>query len=309
MSLGPSRPQVKWEFDVQDLFPLFEQLEELEIQGTIFRLDFELLRRRYPSLDIPPRTLSRKILADSSMSDMTTYPPSSSHLPQWKVKRLLTPDDWMLMLAFCPDLSDLDLRENFVVKLEALFIPQTSVSGDDNDSDLGDWACKDLETLSMQLSSSRDESVNARLMPRWPRREKDIPVPNEACIRRWGDVYRQLGQLTKLKTLVIFCNELHIALNIGDQANKGSLGGSGIEQLGGETGKMQQLETLALSDMMGVRWEFEVLEALLNMVPKLKSLYLRPLYSSNSQEIMQWLADMDRGDVVFESNAPILETP
>ncbi|KAF9958750.1 hypothetical protein BGZ72_010966 [Mortierella alpina] len=77
-----------------------------------------------------------------------------------------------------------------------------------------EWACKDLETLSLEFSWTLGE------------------LPDEERQGLWRHVYRQIGSLSKLKSLMLWCAGLDKGVD------------SGMEALAGTSG----LERLALSD-------------------------------------------------------------
>ncbi|KAF9557172.1 hypothetical protein EC968_007783 [Mortierella alpina] len=121
-----------------------------------------------------------------------------------------------------------------------------------------DWACKDLEALSLEFSWTLST------------------LPSEERVGLWRHVYCQIGTLSKLKSLMLWC----AGLEMGDD--------SGIEALAGASG----LERLALADELSGTWSREKLEKLLLLFPKLTTLCLDPL--ENKKEVAVWLRECGR---------------
>ncbi|KAF9921875.1 hypothetical protein FBU30_008043 [Linnemannia zychae] len=145
------------------------------------------------------------------------------------------------------------------------------------------WACLGLEVLKLQFKNAD------------PPKSKS----NEKRRKLWQSIYRQLGQLTRLKSLMIQCWSLEKGNN------------SGILQLAQQamsvdsdtsprfTPKLAKLCSLYLSDLKGSTWTKAELETLLTLFPKLKDLNLRPLNPGNGKEVQMWLKEWKRADIKF----------
>ncbi|KAG0263652.1 hypothetical protein BGZ95_003750, partial [Linnemannia exigua] len=143
------------------------------------------------------------------------------------------------------------------------------------------WACLGLETLKLQFKSLDPRKMNSR----------------EKRHRIWRPIYRQLGQLTKLKSLVIHCWSLEKGIDVGilELAQQGKSTASGSTGLAASIAtviippsklkaRLTELTSLHLSDSKGNTWSRTELEILLGLFPKLKDLNLRPLNPGNGKE-------------------------
>ncbi|KAK5828946.1 hypothetical protein F5H01DRAFT_329224 [Linnemannia elongata] len=95
-----------------------------------------------------------------------------------------------------------------------------------------------------------------------------------------SSVYRQLGCLTSLQVLEIEC-QIHLDLHM-----------SGIRQLKGAT-KLNKVTLIGFEQS----WNREGIKALVEAVPGLKTLELRPLSEYHRQLVLGWLKDVGRPDV------------
>ncbi|KAF8939685.1 hypothetical protein BGZ58_008980 [Dissophora ornata] len=134
----------------------------------------------------------------------------------------------------------------------------------------GGWACKDLEVLRFELSNGIYRRKEA-----------------EEC-RLWQTVYRQLGQLHRLKHLYIRAFHLR----------KGRE--SGIEALAPE-GRLSELQNVVLSDGAGAGWSRSQIQDMVGMMPKLKYLHLKPLERREFLSIKGYLKEIGREDIDLET--------
>ncbi|KAF9945395.1 hypothetical protein BGZ72_001375 [Mortierella alpina] len=119
-----------------------------------------------------------------------------------------------------------------------------------------DWVCKDLETLSLEFPRS------LRVLP------------DAARQGLWRHVYRQIGSLSKLKSLMLCCADVEIGAD------------SGIEALAEASG----LERLALVDALPATCTIARLWQLLQIFPKLSALCL----FRDDKLVTEWLKESDR---------------
>ncbi|KAF9152232.1 hypothetical protein BG015_005571 [Linnemannia schmuckeri] len=165
------------------------------------------------------------------------------------------------------------------------------------------WACLGLETLKLQFKSLDPRKMNSR----------------EKRYRIWQPIYRQLGQLTKLKSLMIQCWSLEKSTDVGilelaqPISSVGPVSGEGHGRSSRALNKpstdhalpsklkarLTELNSLYLSDSKGMTWSRTELEILLALFPKLKDLNLRPLNPGNGKEIQKWLKEWKRTDLKF----------
>lgn len=171
------------------------------------------------------------------------------------------------------------------------------------------WACVGLETLRLHFRSLDPRKMNSK----------------EKRYRIWQPIYRQLGQLTRLKSLMIQCWSLEKGTDVGilELAQPLSSGTGMVSQqkqgrsksvlngpavVAATTGdvlpsklkaRLTELSNLYLSDSKGMTWSRTELEILLALFPKLKDLNLRPLNPGNGKEIQKWLKEWKRADLKF----------
>ncbi|CAO3573018.1 unnamed protein product [Mortierella alpina] len=120
------------------------------------------------------------------------------------------------------------------------------------------WACKNLEALSLEFTWTLSA------------------LSDEERVRLWRRAYCQIGTFSKLKALMLRC----AGLERGDD--------SGIEALAGASG----LQQLALVDELSETWSKEEVGRLLQIFPKLTALFLYPLPSD--EEAITWLQESER---------------
>ncbi|KAG0217935.1 hypothetical protein BGX33_009097 [Mortierella sp. NVP41] len=133
------------------------------------------------------------------------------------------------------------------------------------EEDLHGWGCRNLETLKLNLPGS-------------------IYVKTEEeQIAFWRPVYRQIGLLPRLKSLVVKCPRLQKSVSCG------------ILNLAGAT----SLRHLVLRDVDGAEWTREEVMDLLRVVPNLETLILNPLQKHNYLQVETWLREAGRADIVF----------
>ncbi|KAF9959123.1 hypothetical protein BGZ70_008957 [Mortierella alpina] len=128
---------------------------------------------------------------------------------------------------------------------------------DPRELSMENWACKDLEALSLEFSWTLSA------------------LPDEERVGLWRRVYRQIGTFSKLKTLMLRC----AGLEMGDD--------SGIEALAGARG----LKQLALADELSETWSRKEVGRLLQIFPMLTALCLYPLLSD--EEATTWLQESE----------------
>ncbi|KAF9124045.1 hypothetical protein BGW39_008506 [Mortierella sp. 14UC] len=165
------------------------------------------------------------------------------------------------------------------------------------------WACVRLETLRLQFKSLDPRRMNSK----------------EKRYRIWQPIYRQLGQLSRLRSLMIQCWSLEKGVDVGilelAQRKSTTAGESGsftaLSNNGGRRpptndtvppklkARLAELNSLYLSDSKGNTWSKTELEILLALFPKLKDLNLRPLNPGNGKEVQKWLKEWKRTDIKF----------
>ncbi|KAF8943812.1 hypothetical protein BGZ47_005032 [Haplosporangium gracile] len=166
------------------------------------------------------------------------------------------------------------------------------------------WACLGLETLKLQFKNLDPRKMNSK----------------EKRYRIWQPIYRQLGQLTRLKSLMIQCWSLEKGTDVGIlelaqpiSSVVGPVSGKGHGRSSRALNKsstdhalpsklkarLTELSILYLSDSRGMTWSRTELEILLALFPKLKDLNLRPLNPGNGKEIQKWLKEWKRADLKF----------
>ncbi|KAG0381239.1 hypothetical protein BGX24_000009 [Mortierella sp. AD032] len=158
------------------------------------------------------------------------------------------------------------------------------------------WACLGLETLRLQFKSLDPRKMNSK----------------EKRYRIWQPIFRQLGQLTQLKSLMIQCWSLEKGIDVGilELAQQGKSTTSGLAGSAASfatvlvptsklNGRLTELTSLYLSDSKGITWSKTELEILLALFPKLKDLNLRPLNPGNGKEVQRWLKEWKRADIKF----------
>ncbi|KAF9083190.1 hypothetical protein BGX23_011707 [Mortierella sp. AD031] len=155
------------------------------------------------------------------------------------------------------------------------------------------WTCLGLESLRLQLKSLEPRKMNTR----------------EKRYRLWQPIYRQIGQLTRLKSLVIHCWSLEKGPDVGilelaQPAQTSSGSGTPVRPADNTSpsklkGRLTELGSLYLSDLKGTTWSRTELETILALFPKLKDLNLRPLNPGNGKEIQKWLKEWMRTDIKF----------
>ncbi|KAF9982382.1 hypothetical protein BGZ75_006232 [Mortierella antarctica] len=131
---------------------------------------------------------------------------------------------------------------------------------DPRELSMEDWACRDLETLSLEFSWTLST------------------LPGEERVALWRHVFRQLGTLSRLKSLMIWCAGLEMGVD------------SGIAALAGASG----LERLALADEISRTWSREDLWKLLHILPKLTTLCLFPSENNDDDEVRASLRESER---------------
>ncbi|KAG0304501.1 hypothetical protein BGZ97_001468 [Linnemannia gamsii] len=172
------------------------------------------------------------------------------------------------------------------------------------------WACLGLETLKLHFKSLDPRKMNSK----------------EKRYRIWQPIYRQLGQLTKLRSLMIQCWSLEKGTDVGIlelaqplPSSVGLTSGDGQRRSKSASislaqnrptatdyalpsklkARLTELSSLYLSDSKGMTWSRTELEIVLALFPKLKDLNLRPLNPGNGKEIQKWLKELKRGDLKF----------
>ncbi|KAK3845791.1 MAG: hypothetical protein J3R72DRAFT_435621 [Linnemannia gamsii] len=158
------------------------------------------------------------------------------------------------------------------------------------------WACLGLETLKLQFKSLDPRKMNSK----------------DKRYRIWQPIFRQLGQLTQLKSLMIQCWSLEKGIDVGilELAQQGKSTTSGLAGSAASfatvlvppsklNGRLTALTSLYLSDSKGNTWSKTELEILLALFPKLKDLNLRPLNPGNGKEVQRWLKEWKRADIKF----------
>ncbi|KAG0199344.1 hypothetical protein BGX28_007368 [Mortierella sp. GBA30] len=181
-------------------------------------------------------------------------------LEHYEVTSYLSPDnvsqDSRLRRAFSNMLATRPALKTFIVR-RTEFDPEELFPELEND-EWQEWVCKDLEILSLEF--------------KWTLHT----LPLEERLRLWRPVYRQIGTLSKLKALLIWCT----GLEKSPESGIGSLAGA------------SNLARLVLSDESNAFWTEDELLALVRMLPKLSTLCLRPL--KNAGNVYQWLAASGR---------------
>ncbi|KAK3808054.1 MAG: hypothetical protein JOS17DRAFT_766353 [Linnemannia elongata] len=124
------------------------------------------------------------------------------------------------------------------------------------------WGCRELESLLFSQPGPKTTKEQALV---------------------WNHIYRQIGQLSKLQSLTIYC----LTVEKGED--------SGIQQLAGAT----SLRRLVLRGCQATKWmRYEILD-LVRALPKLENLQLKPLKKGDFPQIKLWLCEAGRSDIAF----------
>ncbi|KAF9181996.1 hypothetical protein BGZ51_005023 [Haplosporangium sp. Z 767] len=128
-------------------------------------------------------------------------------------------------------------------------------------SQLG-WVCRDLETLSLELKWGLNQAREAgQRLNMWS----------------WEPIYRQIGQLPKLRSLSIQCNFF-------DKSIEG-----GIQQLSGA----KELRALSISCQCACIWTKEEVAMLVQVVPKLEYMYFQRFQVGHALQVRKWLRESE----------------
>ncbi|KAG0254238.1 hypothetical protein BG011_005885 [Mortierella polycephala] len=126
-------------------------------------------------------------------------------------------------------------------------------------SQLG-WVCKDLETLSCELKWEIGQVKEAgQKLDMW----------------LWEPIYRQIGQLSKLRSLSIQCNFFDKSME------------AGIQQLSGA----KELRALSLSFHSIYFWSKNDIVMLVQAVPKLEYMYFQRFPVGHALQVRKWLRE------------------
>ncbi|KAG0196452.1 hypothetical protein BGX33_001630 [Mortierella sp. NVP41] len=144
--------------------------------------------------------------------------------------------------------------------LEILLLPhQNAISVDAVISK--SWACLSLTELRISLTGPSSAGVEG--------------------LETWRSFYKQIGKLTKLLTLHIFCPEMEKSPN------------DGIMSMQGAT----SLKRLTIVDLLG-DWSQQEVVNLMTAVPRLEYLKLTPLSPLRHQQVFLWLEEIGKSHIL-----------